>query len=106
MEVIIDKGDDGRYSVQFSKVKYLHYFNISFLSYLIVGILWQLWELNKYGEIRPDSFDGAVLLLLSLSLSGIAFAYDVIKHVLEGYIEAFEENEEGRIEINGKSDGA
>lgn len=59
----------------------MKYFMIWICSFYIINMLWQEWEKLVYGELQPDTFDGAVLILLVSALTTIAMLLDIIKEM-------------------------
>lgn len=59
----------------------MKYWLIWICSYYVLDLAWQAWEHNVYGEVRPDTFDGVVSILLVSAITAIAMLLDVIKEV-------------------------
>lgn len=54
------------------------YILISFISFLALNKVWMMWEEIKYGEIRPDNFDGLMLYLISFLIGCVLYQREVI----------------------------
>ena len=63
--------------------------------YLIVNKLWMMWEISQYGSVKPDHFDGLILMILSMLVGVLWYFIDVtrtlIKSIEDNWFELFEE---------------
>lgn len=57
------------------------YILISFISFLALNKVWMMWEEIKYGEIRPDNFDGLMLYLISFLITYVLYQREVISNL-------------------------
>lgn len=48
---------------------------------IIITSAWKWYEIAAYGEVRPDSFDSIIALILSASLTVNVMLYRFLKNV-------------------------
>jgi hypothetical protein len=62
-------------------VKIIKYVIIYILLSVILTVGWQQYEIWKYGEIKADSFDSLVALILTISVTINFMLRDYIKEI-------------------------
>lgn len=65
--------------------------------YLIVNKLWMMWEISQCGSVKPDHFDGLILMILSMLAGVLWYFIDVTRALIKGiednWFELFEEGD-------------
>ena len=54
----------------------MKYWLIWICSYYLLDTAWKAWEMNQYGKLMPDSFDGFIGILLVSAITYIFMLLD------------------------------
>lgn len=56
----------------------MKYWLIWICSYYLLDTAWKAWEMNQYGKLMPDSFDGLVAIILVSAITYIFMLLDAM----------------------------
>lgn len=60
---------------------YLKWLGVYIVFMILITLVWQLYELFVYNEIKPDAFDTVITAVLSASLTNNIFQSRYIKQI-------------------------